>query len=76
MSGQFSGTRLRAAREDAGLSREQLAVAVTRAATTVASWECGRKIPHPDTIFAIARALGVKPQDLMEIPARRRHVAR
>jgi transcriptional regulator with XRE-family HTH domain len=61
----FSGRSLRAAREMAGLSREQLATAVTRTAKTVAEWETGKGRPRQATVFAIARALRCRPSDLM-----------
>lgn len=67
----FSPTRLRARRIAAGLTREELAMAVARGALTVSFWERGVKTPYYGTIVAAARALGCDPADLCEPVARR-----
>jgi transcriptional regulator with XRE-family HTH domain len=66
MSEQFSGEALRMAREAAGLSREELAVAVGRTAQTIYRWERGHAVPYESAITAVARVLGVRPAELTE----------
>ena len=69
--GSFSPSRLRARRLAAGVSREELAIAVSRTALTVSLWERGLKTPYANTIGSIARRLNCTSADLCE-PARRR----
>lgn len=64
-------TVLEARRREAGLTREQLAVAAGVTAKTIYSIEHGHSRPQRTTLQAIARALGCSPEDLDEqrIPA-------
>ncbi len=59
-------TRLRAARERKALTQQELAdlAGVNRA--TVVRAESGQDEPFPRTTRKLAKALGVKPADLME----------
>lgn len=58
MSQHFSGQRLRENRKAAGVSIEQLAVAVSRSAYSVQEYQRGRVTPPIDVIAAMADALG------------------
>jgi DNA-binding XRE family transcriptional regulator len=62
---RFSGGRMRAAREDAWLSREQLAVAIGRGYPTVLAYETGRLRPPTAVCKRLARILGCTVADLM-----------
>ena len=64
----FDGEKLRAAREAQGWSRGRLSVALDKTVTSVAGWERGLRNPAPSTLVAIAKALGIAPGDLLEIP--------
>lgn len=66
MPGTFSPARLHDARQWAGLTRNELASAVGRTPKQVERWETGTAVPPESTIFAIARALSVKPAQLMD----------
>ena len=57
--------RIRRARESAGLTREQLAVAIGKTFDSVSSYEMGRSTPHVATLRAIARACGTTAADLL-----------
>jgi transcriptional regulator with XRE-family HTH domain len=63
---RFSPERLRAARDHARLSREQLATATGRSAQTVELWEAGKVTPPQRLTVLIASALGVDVDDLLE----------
>ena len=58
MRKRFSSWRLRAVRETAGMSREQLSNVVGCGHHTVARWECGYTTPNANHLAAIADALG------------------
>ena len=60
----FSGPRLRQLREDAGLSRAQVAVAVHRTEQTIWLWEVERTRPQFDLLPDIAQCLGCRIDDL------------
>jgi DNA-binding XRE family transcriptional regulator len=63
----LSPTRLRAARERAVLSQLELAHAAKLSRQTIARLEAGDGgDPYPATIRKLARALGVRPQELMD----------
>jgi transcriptional regulator with XRE-family HTH domain len=64
---RFSPERLRGARDRAGLSREQLAVATGRSADTVELWERGKVQPPRRIVGLIAAALGVSVDDLYDL---------
>ena len=53
-----AGHRLRAVRERAGLSREELAARVGVHAGSIARWETGGSVPHAYTMERIAEACG------------------
>lgn len=72
-SGRFAA-RLRQLREKAGLSVEEVVALVTRhndsgrsspAVPSYYKWEQGSTSPHIDLIPVIARALKLKPRDLL-----------
>lgn len=62
----LSPEKLRAARERAILSQEDLAKEAGLSRQTVARLEAGGPPPYPSTIRKLAKALRVKPQDLVE----------
>jgi transcriptional regulator with XRE-family HTH domain len=61
---QAFAENVRAARETAGLTQEQLAWAAGLHQTEIARIESGRRNPGLDTIFKVARGLGVAPGEL------------
>lgn len=67
MTLSFSPIRIRSAREAAGLTREQVCVAIGRSARTVELWERGLTVP-PNTVGPLlARALGCTVAELREV---------
>jgi transcriptional regulator with XRE-family HTH domain len=68
----FSPTRLRARREALGLSREHVAIRVTRTAQTIRLWEIGAVAPWPSTLNVLAQQLNCNVADLCEPTTRRR----
>lgn len=67
--------RIRALREIAGLTQEELGAAICVGKAAVSAWERGRATPSSDDLPAIAKALGVEVGDLFEAPRRRVVVA-
>jgi transcriptional regulator with XRE-family HTH domain len=65
MAHQFSGSRLRDARRQTGLSREQLAVRAGISMSALCSYEQGRVIPTVNTGAALAEVLGVDLGELL-----------
>ena len=63
-SRQAFADNVRVAREKAGLTQEQLAWAAGLHQTEIARIEGGRRNPGLDTIFKVARGLGVPPGEL------------
>jgi transcriptional regulator with XRE-family HTH domain len=59
----FDGTRLRAAREAAGISRERLAYDVGRTHQCIVGYENGRLTPTIAALILLADTLGVEPGD-------------
>lgn len=57
--------RIRNARERAGLTQLELAVAAGLTPATVCRLERAKQTPHLDTIQRLAIALGVKPAELI-----------
>lgn len=53
---------LRAARRDRGWTQQEVARKVGITVRSVSGWECGKTIPHLETLVALARALGQEPQ--------------
>jgi transcriptional regulator with XRE-family HTH domain len=62
----LSPQALRAAREHAGLSREQLAIAVGRSASTITLYENGLRSPTRAVLMRLAAVLGVTPRSIVE----------
>lgn len=60
----FSPTRLRTAREHAGLSREKLARRAGCSASSIVHYEYGTSTPSVRMLTAIAGALNIDPGDL------------
>lgn len=71
----FCGARLRQLREDAGLSRAEVAVAVGRTAESVYLYELGRIVPPTRMLGELAAALGCDPGDFFAEPVGDRRVA-
>lgn len=63
----FDGQRLRAARKAAGLTLAQVSDQVGVHITVVANWERGERTPQVNRLGALARVLGVRPADLVEM---------
>lgn len=64
---RFSGSKLHALREQAGLSREQLAVAVPCSGPSVVKWELDYGAPSRDKLLRLMHVLGCSLADLVEI---------
>lgn len=62
---RFDRAKLKAAREAAGYTREQLACRLGRSFPTVAGYEWGSREPGRDALFALADVLGVGTDDLL-----------
>lgn len=52
---------IRAARRGRGLTQQEVAHKVGITVRSVSGWECGKAIPHLETLAALARALGQEP---------------
>lgn len=61
---QAFADNVRIAREKAGLTQEQLAWAAGLHQTEIARIEGGRRNPGLDTVFKVARGLGLAPAEL------------
>lgn len=59
-------TRLRAVRERAALTQQELADKSGLNRSTVIRAESGQDVPFPRTVRKLAQALGVQPADLMD----------
>src|SRR5262249_37403557 len=65
--GKLISARLRALRESAGLSQQEVAVRADLSMSLVAKLEQGKKgDPRASTLLALAGALGVKPGAILE----------
>jgi len=65
---KFRGDLLAAAREDAGLTQADLALAVgVSAAQRIANWERGDEQPRPNFIPVLARAVGIASLELIDV---------
>ena len=62
----FSPTKLRKARENAGRSREHLAVLSGTSFETIKSYENGARTPSRQALIRLAGALGCSPADFCE----------
>jgi transcriptional regulator with XRE-family HTH domain len=56
--------RLKGARENAGLSREEVAIEVGRGYLAVRSWELGQAVPPGNTLVALAVLYGTTVEGL------------
>jgi transcriptional regulator with XRE-family HTH domain len=69
---------IRTARRDCGLTQREVAHKVGITVRSVSGWECGKAIPHLETLVALARALGQEPEwftaAAQAVTARRRAV--
>lgn len=63
--GQVFGPRLAAARKAAGLTQEELGVAVGLGKGAISSWETGRTQPDACQVAAISLRLGVSADHLL-----------
>jgi predicted ATPase/transcriptional regulator with XRE-family HTH domain len=69
-AGESFGARLRALREDAGLSQEELAEAAGLSVQAVSALERGeRRHPYPHTVRALAGALGLSDEERAALAA-------
>lgn len=65
---RFRGDRLLAAREAAGLSREDLTIALELSTPyRILQWELGNERPRPRFVVPLAAALGVNPLHLLDV---------
>lgn len=65
---RFDGGALRKARKDAGLSRERIAVAAGVSVSSVERYEQGTGQPGIEAAARLATVLGVKVDDLLNVP--------
>lgn len=65
------GERIRARRNERGVSCEQLAQQIGRRVGTVFKWEWGKTSPRYEDLEAVAGALGIDIHDLLP-PSKRR----
>jgi len=61
---RFSGPALRAARERAGVSREQLALDIGRSFNSIINYERGMNGPTVEILSRLADRLDIEPGDL------------
>lgn len=60
------GHRIRARRERAGLSQDELGKQVGATQSTVGKWELGSSVPRWPTMWTLGEVLGVSPRWLVE----------
>lgn len=65
MARQFSGQRLRAARQAAGLKPEQLALLIDRSVYSIHQYERDVQVPSVSVLAAIAATLDVSMDSLL-----------
>ena len=58
---------IRARRVELGLGRDDVAASVGVRGDTLAAWECGRRMPRPARITALATALSLDAEALLEV---------
>lgn len=63
-AGHISPTALRSAMSRRGVTVDDLAVYLETSTTTVYGWLSSRRVPEPPTLVELARALGLRPEDL------------
>lgn len=66
MTTRFNGARLRAARENADITVERLAIIMHPSPHTVDAYESGRAQPSRGALVRLAAAVGVEPVDLLD----------
>ena len=59
------GEKIKALREQVGLSQKELAAALGLDQSAVSLWERGKTAPTIGTLYRLADILGVKPGDLL-----------
>jgi DNA-binding transcriptional regulator YiaG len=64
---QFSGAKLKAAREALGVSRNRLAPWVGCTVMSIYNWETGRKVPSAQYLDALAANLRVKVDEFYDV---------
>lgn len=69
MARTFSGRRLRAQREAAGLRLEHVAVALRRSARQIQAYEAGESIPPTPVLIALADHFRCSVDALIDEPA-------
>lgn len=63
--GKAFGQVLKAHRTDLGLSQEELAFRANMHSTTISLYERGERRPSLQTVFIIAKALGLRPESMV-----------
>ncbi|WP_337819732.1 helix-turn-helix domain-containing protein [Amycolatopsis sp. A1MSW2902] len=61
---KIDGTKIRLAREDAGLTQAKLAAILRIAPSTVGHWEIGNRSPGPAAFRSLCKTLRVTAADL------------
>lgn len=64
----FNPAAMAQARRGRGLTQDELARLLGRPVRTVESWEKAQRVPSPDNLRHLARALRVAEQDLITDP--------
>ena len=60
------GRKIKAAREGAGLTQEDLAERMEVSRQAVSKWEVGASDPSTSNLFALAKLFGVSVEELLE----------
>jgi len=68
-------TRLKALRQAAGLSQRELAQAIGEIHSNVNYWENGGRFPRSDVLIPMAKALGVRVEELLGEPNPKRNIS-
>lgn len=63
--GNEIGNKIRRARQDKGLTQNELAESAGTSMTVISRYESGKRIPSPKAIVSIANALGIFPLSLV-----------
>lgn len=69
MAASQSTSHLRKLRELAGLSLRELARQIDQQPTNISFWERTGKLPRPEVLIPMARALGVSVEEILGEPA-------
>jgi transcriptional regulator with XRE-family HTH domain len=73
---QRIGSRVKAARLQAGLSQDALADRIGRTPESISNIERGQQLPALDTLLDLAQILHIPIQELLDLPADDRQVSR